>query len=134
MFTLDPRFAADTVHVATLGLSQVLLMDRRAWVWLILVPQVPDLRELIDMTDADRQLLGDEVARVSRLLQATVPCDKLNVASFGNVVSQLHVHVIARVTGDTGWPKPVWAVDAPEGYDPPARDDLVLRLRAGLGA
>lgn len=134
MFTLDPRFAADTVHVATLGLSQVLLMDRRAWAWLVLVPQLPDLRELIDMKDADRQLLGDEVALVSRVLQATVPCDKLNVASFGNVVSQLHVHVIARVTGDTAWPKPVWAVDAPEGYDPPARDDLVVRLRARLGA
>lgn len=134
MFTLDPRFAADAVHVATLGLSQVLLMDRRAWAWVVLVPQLPDLRELIDMTDADRRLLGDEVALVSRVLQATVPCDKLNVASFGNVVSQLHVHVIARVTGDTAWPRPVWAVDAPEGYDPAARDDLVVRLRARLGA
>ncbi len=134
MFTLDPRLAADTVHVATLGLSQVLLMDRRAWTWLVLVPQLPDLRELIDMHDADRQLLGDEVALASRVLKRAVPCDKLNVASFGNVVSQLHVHVIARVTGDAAWPKPVWAVDAPEGYDPAVRDDLVVRLRAGFGA
>jgi diadenosine tetraphosphate (Ap4A) HIT family hydrolase len=133
MFTLDPRFAADTVPVTTLGLSQVLLMDRRAWAWLVLVPQIADLRELIDMADADRRRLGDEVAQASRVLQRVVPCDKLNVASFGNVVAQLHVHVIARVTGDAVWPKPVWAVDAPEGYDMAARDDLVARLRAGFG-
>lgn len=133
MFSLDPRFAADTVPVTTLGLSRVLLMDRRAWAWLVLVPQVPDLREVIDMTDADRRTLSDEVARAGRVLQAAVPCDKLNVASFGNVVSQLHVHVIARVTGDAAWPRPVWAIDAPEGYDQAVRDDLVARLRAGFG-
>ncbi len=134
MFVLDPRFAADTVPVATLGLSEVLLMDRRAWTWLVLVPRIAGLRELIDMTDTDRHRLSDEVALASRVVQQTVPCDKLNVASFGNVVAQLHVHVIARVVGDMAWPRPVWAVDAPEGYDPPARDDLVFRLRAGFGA
>lgn len=134
MFVLDPRFADDTVPVAALGLSEVLLMDRRAWTWLVLVPRIAGLRELIDMTDAERHRLSDEVALASRVVQQTVPCDKLNVASFGNVVAQLHVHVIARVVGDTAWPRPVWAVDAPEGYAPPARDDLVARLRAGFGA
>lgn len=133
MFVLDPRFTADTVPVATLGLSEVLLMDRRAWTWLVLVPRIAGLRELIDMTDADRHRLSDEVALASRVVQQTVPCDKLNVASFGNVVAQLHVHVIARVVGDAAWPRPVWAVDAPEGYAPPARDDLVTRLRGGFG-
>ncbi len=134
MFTLDPRLAADTVPVATLTLSRVLLMDRRTWPWLVVVPQVPDMRELIDLTDDDRRRLSDEVAQVARVLRAAVPCDKLNVASFGNVVAQLHVHVIARTVGDAAWPKPTWTVDAPAGYDPAARDALVARLAAGLAA
>lgn len=134
MFTLDPRLAADTVPVATLTLSRVLLMDRLTWPWLVVVPQLPDLRELIDLADDDRRRLSDEIARVARVLQATVPCDKLNVASFGNVVAQLHVHVIARTVGDVAWPKPTWTVDAPERYEAAARDTLVARLAAGFAA
>ncbi len=134
MFTLDPRLAADTVPVATLTLSRVLLMDRRTWPWLVVVPQLPDLRELIDLDDDDRRRLSDEVAQVARVLRATVPCDKLNVASFGNVVAQLHVHVIARTVGDAAWPRPTWTIEAPDAYDPAARDALVARLAAGLAA
>ena len=73
-----------------------------------------------------------EVSHASRTLKALTGCDKINVAALGNVVPQLHVHVIARSRGDAAWPKPVWNVAPPLDYDPAARDKLLATLRQQL--
>src|SRR6202008_4062698 len=112
-WSLHPQFAQDTVPVGDLPLTRVLLTNDANYPWLILVPRLPGLVELIDMEEnAQVQLLG-EVAAAARALKAVTECDKLNIAALGNLVSQLHVHVIARRRADAAWPKPVWGVNPP---------------------
>lgn len=123
-FSLHPQLAADTVEVCELALSRVLLMDNAHWPWLILVPRRNGLRELSDLTRAERIILSDDVDAASRVLQARFSPDKLNVAALGNVVEQLHVHVIARHRTDPAWPAPVWGHQPPVHYASFARQHL----------
>ncbi len=107
-------------------------MDNAAWPWLILVPRRPGLREIHDLAAADRTLLVEETAAASRVLQRLHAPDKLNVAAIGNIVEQLHVHVVARRKDDPAWPNPVWGSGLGERYAPDARDDAAARLRAAF--
>ncbi|HWT11457.1 MAG TPA: HIT domain-containing protein [Allosphingosinicella sp.] len=99
-FLLDPRLAEDSLVVAALPLSAVRLMRDANYPWLLLVPRRPGLAEIVDLSAAERTQLMAEIALASEALRETAPCDKLNVAALGNMVRQLHVHVIARRTGD----------------------------------
>ncbi len=131
-FALHPQLAADTVPVADFALSTVLLMDEPAWPWLVLVPRRESLREIIDLAAPERALLIEEIARASTVLQSLFAPDKLNVGALGNMVPQLHVHVIARNIGDPAWPSPVWGAKARERYQPADLQDLVRRLRGAF--
>ncbi len=132
-FTLHPQLAADTTPVGDLALSRALLANDANYPWLILVPRRPDIVELIHLAADDRATLSAEIDAAARALKATVPCDKLNVAALGNMVPQLHVHIIARRRGDPAWPKPVWGAVPAKAYDTPARDGLVTALQRALG-
>ncbi|NUO72925.1 MAG: HIT domain-containing protein [Frateuria sp.] len=131
-FLLDPRLSADTRPVARLDLCEARLMDDARFAWLVLVPQRAGLVEVADLTPSERTLLWHEVDRAGAALQAVATCDKLNLGALGNVVRQLHVHVVARREGDAAWPGPVWGSGAAVPYDPTARDMLVERLREAL--
>ncbi|HET6905742.1 MAG TPA: HIT family protein [Rhodanobacteraceae bacterium] len=128
-FTLDPRLAADTAFVADWGLSRVLLMDDAQFPWLILVPRREGLVELDDLApDEQVQLLG-EINRAMALLRNAGPCGKLNVGALGNIVRQLHVHIVARHEGDPAWPGPVWGSGAAVRYEESTREALITKLR-----
>ena len=133
VFVLDPTLQADTVLVGDLALSRVLLMDDARFAWLILVPRVPGMRDLIDLPRVRQHELLDEVELAARALRELYAPFKLNVAALGNVVAQLHVHVIARHTDDPAWPKPVWGVGSAEPYSAEARAAALARVRAALG-
>src|SRR5215467_1212627 len=107
-FALDPRLEQDSILLGDLPLSRVLLTNDANYPWLILVPRRPNLTELIDLDDSGQATLMIEIARAARALKETAACDKLNVASLGNTVRQLHVHVIARRNGDPAGAAPVW--------------------------
>lgn len=107
-FQLHPRLAADCVSVASLDLCEVLLLKNRRFPWLVLVPRVADARELIDLPRAQQHALMDEIAHVSEAMQKLHRPTKLNVATLGNMVPQLHIHIIARFEQDAAWPNPVW--------------------------
>jgi diadenosine tetraphosphate (Ap4A) HIT family hydrolase len=109
-FTLDARLEADTQHVGDLPFARVLLMNDARFPWLILVPRIAGLRELIDLSQSDQRRLLDDINRAANALRAFENPDKLNIAMLGNVVPQLHVHVIARFAKDAAWPKPVWGI------------------------
>jgi len=131
-WSLDPKLAADTVPVGDLGLSLVLLANDANYPWLILVPRRPRLVELIDLEENEQvQLLG-EIASTAHALKSVTECEKLNIAALGNVVAQLHVHVIARRHSDATWPKPVWGAVPPSAYNPTIRDRLIGALRRTL--
>ncbi len=131
-WTLHPQLETDTCAVGDLPLSRLLLANDANYPWLLLVPRRRGASEIIDLPEPDQIQLLTEIAGVSRALKAVASCDKLNVAALGNVVPQLHVHVIARRRGDPAWPKPVWGAAPACDYDPPAREQLVAVLRREL--
>jgi diadenosine tetraphosphate (Ap4A) HIT family hydrolase len=107
-------------------------MNNRIWPWLILVPARPDVTEIHHLPSSDRALLMEEVAQASSVVEALFRPDKLNVAAIGNVVPQLHVHIVARRRDDPAWPNPVWGSGIGEPYDPAELDAQVKRLRDAL--
>ena len=132
VFEPDPRLAADSIFIADGPLSQLRLMDDERFPWLVLVPRVIETDELIDLDDDSQQLLLSEIRNAGNLLRACVACDKLNIGALGNIVRQLHVHIVARVDNDAAWPGPVWGAGSRERYQPPSRDRQLKRLRDGL--
>lgn len=127
IWQLDLRLADDTVPVADLPLCEVRLMDDANHPWLVLVPKVVGAVEILDLTSSQRAMLGAEIALASRALKKLFRPDKLNVAALGNLVPQLHIHVIARFRTDIAWPRPVWGAADARPYAP---EDLVERVRA----
>lgn len=133
-FQLDARLATDTLFVAEWTLCRVLLMDDAQFPWLVLVPRREGPAELDDLTERDRTQLMCEITRAMKVLRGVVECDKLNVGALGNIVRQLHVHVVARREGDAAWPGPVWGHGPAHHYLPEARDKLLADLRRESGA
>jgi diadenosine tetraphosphate (Ap4A) HIT family hydrolase len=128
-FELHPQLAADCVVIGDLPLSRLLLMDDANYPWCILVPRRAGVREIHELTGDDQALLLGEVTRLSAAMQSLFAADKMNVAALGNVVPQLHVHVIARHTGDPAWPRPVWGAVPRRPYAEPERAAVAARLR-----
>lgn len=132
-YELHPQLAADTHPLATLALCDLRLMDDANYPWLVLVPRVAGARELIDLEATQRRALMEEADLAARLLRDVFRPFKLNVAALGNLVPQLHVHVIARFEGDPAWPAPVWGRVAARPYEPEALVERMQALQRGLG-
>lgn len=131
-FSLDPRLAADTVHVCDWGLCGVHLMNDVRYPWLVLVPRRAGLIEPFDLPADDQVLLWREAMHAGALLKGLSGCAKVNVGALGNVVSQLHVHVVGRKAGDFAWPGPVWGQGAPVRFESTALGAEVARWRGTL--
>lgn len=116
-FALHPRLAADTISLGRLNLCRVLLMNDARWPWFILVPERAGVREIFELEEEDQKLLHRETMLLSRSVSDSFRADKMNIAALGNVVPQLHVHVIARYESDAAWPAPVWGKGEPVPYD-----------------
>jgi len=133
-FALADRILADTLAVTSLGLSDLRLMNDRRFPWLMLVPRKAGAEEIIDLDAGERAVLTEEIALVSAALRSVTGCDKLNVAALGNIVRQLHIHVVARFTGDAAWPGPVWGAGQAIAYGAAERDRFVEKFRHALPA
>lgn len=131
-FALDPRLAADTMVVTDLPLCRVCLMNDARFAWLILVPRRRDVTEIDQLTDADQAMLWSETTQAMGVLRTTASPDKLNIGALGNIVRQLHMHVVARREGDTAWPGPVWGSDTATPYAEPALAEFCCRLKAAF--
>jgi diadenosine tetraphosphate (Ap4A) HIT family hydrolase len=127
-WSLHPQLAADTVPVCDLALSRLLAMNDANFPWLILVPRRAGATEIIDL-GAEQALLMDEMALVSRALKDATRCDKLNVAAIGNVVPQLHIHIVARRKDDAAWPKPVWGAVPRRAYEAAGLERFIAAIR-----
>ena len=131
-FLLDPRLEADTHAIGDLPLCELRLMDDARFPWLVLVPRIAGARELLDLDDGDQRALLAEINLVGRAIETLWRPDKLNIAALGNVVPQLHVHVIARFTSDPAWPQPVWGRGERIAYSDDAREVRISELREAL--
>jgi len=133
MFEMNPRIQADTVPVTEWPLCRVLLMNDSNYPWLLLVPRRAGVVEITDLAPEDQNALLGEITRASAALRRAVTPHRINIAALGNVVAQLHVHVIARDTGDPAWPKPVWGAVPTVPYTVEALERRLAELRAVLG-
>lgn len=115
MFVLDSRLEHDTLNLGDFPLCRLLLMNDANYPWFILVPRREEISELFQLDPADQQALWREATALAETLKDTFGADKMNVATLGNMVSQLHMHVIARRRDDAAWPAPVW------GHQPASR-------------
>lgn len=132
MFTLDPRLKHDTFFIASLSLCDALLMNDARYPWVILVPRITGLTEIYQLSKADQQQLMTESNTVAKKLAELVSADKMNVAALGNVVSQLHIHHVARYQADDAWPAPVWGKGTAVAYTDEERDAICQQLQTVL--
>jgi diadenosine tetraphosphate (Ap4A) HIT family hydrolase len=131
-FILDARLQSDTQHVTSLPLCDVLLMNDARFPWLVLVPRRAGLEEVTDLSVEEQTALWQDVNRAAAALREVAPCDKLNLGALGNIVRQLHVHVVARCEGDAAWPGPVWGHGKAEPYASAVLESLRERLHGKL--
>ena len=128
MFELHPPLANDTSLVIELPLSQVLLMNNVRYPWIILVPQRENILEIHHLEPDDQTTLFQELIQASNIMESIFSPDKINVGALGNMVPQLHVHVIARFKDDVAWPDPVWGHGDTIPYGPRKRERLQTQL------
>lgn len=128
-FAVHERLRADTLEVLDLPLCRVLLMNDSRFPWVILVPRRTAAREIFDLSQPDREKLMREVVGCAAQLKVLTGAVKINVGALGNLVPQLHVHVVARRSDDEAWPGPVWGVGKAQPYTTRAGGALVKRLK-----
>jgi diadenosine tetraphosphate (Ap4A) HIT family hydrolase len=128
VFVLDSRLQQDSLVLGEFSLCQLLLSKDANYPWFILVPKRAGVSELFELDAAEQQQLWQETTLLAEALKASYGADKMNVATLGNVVSQLHMHVIVRQRDDAAWPAPVWGKCAPVGYT----DDQLQAVRQRL--
>lgn len=132
MFVLDQRLQEDTYVLGDFPLCRLLLSRDANYPWFILVPRRADVSELFQLDDSDQAQLWRETTTLAETLKNSFAADKMNVATLGNVVSQLHMHVIVRRRTDAAWPAPVWGSKAAIAYTPEQVTDIRERLKTVL--
>jgi len=128
LFELAPTLAQDSIYICELPLSQVRLSHNAAFPWIILIPKQNNLTEIIDLAIDDQGQLLKEINQASHVMQRLFSPTKLNIANLGNVVAQLHIHVIARFSNDKAWPNPVWNSQVDARYSPEDQQKMINQL------
>ncbi|WP_312495726.1 HIT domain-containing protein [Pseudomonas cremoris] len=134
MFALDQRLQLDTLVIGDFPLSRLLLSNDSNYPWFILVPRIDGISEVFQLGVADQQRLWQETTALAQLLNEGLAADKMNIGALGNVVSQLHVHVIVRKRDDAAWPAPVWGKHPAKPYSDAQVEAIRARLRELLPA
>lgn len=129
---IDPQLCADCLFVADLELSTLLLMNDANYPWLILVPRVKNVFDLTDLDYIKQRVLLEEINLCGEFLKKNFAVDKLNIASLGNVVRQLHIHIIARKVDDIAFPKPVWGFAKAKKYSQNSAQQIINQLKQFL--
>jgi len=132
MIDLHPQLLADSVPVKMLSLCEVRLQTDANFPWLVLVPQRESVREIHGLSEVDQQTLMREISFVSTRLEELTGAEKINVAALGNMVPQLHIHIIARFKNDLAWPGPIWGIVERKPYEAEALEALVSKLKEAL--
>jgi diadenosine tetraphosphate (Ap4A) HIT family hydrolase len=130
MFILNSQLQADTFFIADLKISRLLLMNDSNYPWLILVPRKIDLIDLTDLSFENQIEVLREINLVGKILQENFEAEKLNIAALGNIVRQLHIHVIARKKNDATFPKPVWGNAVAKPYIEQDAQDVINKIKS----
>ena len=132
-FVVDPVIASLTQTITDWPLSRLFVFNDSRYHWGLLVPRRPNIVEMCDLSAEDQAQMMKEIVQLSNIIRTLPGVEKLNVGNLGNMVLQLHVHVIGRFEGDPAWPGPVWGVAGAEPYTPEALAQAVRAASAALG-
>lgn len=132
MFKLDSRISKDSILVRENDFCQIRLQNDARYPWLVLVPKIADVTEVHELTELQQAKLISESSRAANVLSKITNCKKVNVANLGNVVAQLHWHIVARFEQDETWPGPIWGVGEAVPYEPSTLEKLLETLRQNL--
>ncbi len=132
-YYLDNRLQQDSLPIGKLKLCEIRLLDDSRWPWLLLVPMRKGMSEVFDLAATDQNLLAEETTYASLTLKNITSAEKINTAAIGNIVRQLHVHVIARNEGDANWPGPVWGFGQAEPYSKETATKFISQIQNELG-
>ena len=132
MFILPKALEQGSIFIEDFPLSRLLLKNDTRFMWMILVPRKPNVRELVDLNSEDQLLLLEEINKISHLLKEITHPDKLNIGMIGNIVPELHVHIIARYKTDSLWPQPIWGKGESVLYEPKELEELLKKIREYL--
>jgi len=127
-FNLHPQIEADSALITNLNLCQVRLHNNAAFPWLMLIPNTKEI-EIVDLSPQDQQILMKEICQASSVMRQLYKPTKLNIASIGNAVSQIHVHVLARYNTDKAWPRPVWYCGVDAEYTPNEKEKHIHLIK-----
>ena len=116
-FTLNPLIASTSLSLCDFGVFNLRLVNDSRYLWLLLIPQIDGVTELHHLTPAQRHQMIDIASAIADIIQQKVAADKMNIATIGNIVPAMHLHIIARHEGDAAWPNPVWGNGAPIAMD-----------------
>lgn len=128
-FSLDQRLEQDTIFIRELELSRLLLMNDNRYPWFILVPRKEGVTELFELSYIEQKLLMSEITEISKIIKSNFKSEKINVAALGNIVSQLHIHIVARFKSDMAWPDPIWGKGEVIKYDFDTIEDIKRKFR-----
>lgn len=131
-FRLHNRLETDSLFIADLKLCQLRLINDARFVWVLLIPKRENIKEIYDLSDVDYTRLMEETRSVGKALMDTFQGDKLNIGALGNMVPQLHMHVIVRRKGDAAWPGAVWGNGTAEPYSEDALQEIRRMLTKSL--
>src|SRR5690554_3843872 len=132
MFEMDKRLVKDTVPLFSSALCHILLMNDSRYPWLVLVPHCAQVSELFELSAEQQQQLWQETTVLAELLKAVFQADKMNIATLGNVVKQLHMHIVVRMQNDAAWQDQVWGRVKEQAYTEEGLQDIRQRLIAAL--
>ena len=133
MFKLDARLENDTIELGNIEFIKVLMSKDSNYPWLILVPEIADATELFDLDAQQQQLLMQTITKISKDMQVEFSADKINVGALGNVVKQLHIHIVARFETDIAWPGPIWGQHPAKPYTQDQLENQINKMKEMLG-
>ena len=131
MFKINKKFLNSSYHVADLELCSVRLHDNSKFPWIILIPKRKNITDMTELNSKDQELLMKEIIYTSKLMKKLFKTSKLNIEKIGNMVSQLHLHIIVRYKKDSSWPLSVWVVKG-KPYSSKALKEMVDKIRVAF--
>ena len=130
-FKLDKKFLKTSHHITNFKLSTIMLYDNSKFPWVILIPKRNKITEINDLNSKDQILLMKEIVYVGRIMKKLFKTSKLNIEKIGNIVPQLHIHIIARSKKDSSWPLSVWVVRSKK-YSKINLENTIEKIRKAL--
>ena len=131
MFKINKKFLKSSYHIVDLELCSVRLYDNSKFPWIILIPKRKNITDMTELNSKDQELLMKEIIYTSKFMKKLFKTSKLNIEKIGNMVSQLHLHIIARYKKDSSWPLSVWVVKG-KPYSTKALKEMVDKIRVAF--